>query len=157
MRISDWSSDVCSSDLWPSASVSWIAWRSGCVPEVPARPPKKARPKAPRTAPHKILLAIAVGTAGGFVAQYFGIPLAWMLGAMISTTVAAVVGLPVALPMVYRTAMIGVLGVMLGGGFAPEILARIGRWAVSLTALAGHTLGITGLLPVFLPRLARLS
>src|SRR3546814_1320851 len=75
-----------------------------------------------------------------------------MLGAMISTTVAAVVGLPVALPMVYRTAMIGVLGVMLGSGFAPEILDRIGSWAVSLTALAIYTIGITGVITVFLRR-----
>src|SRR3546814_12143782 len=33
MRISDWSSDVCSSDLPPSASILWVAgWGSGQVP-----------------------------------------------------------------------------------------------------------------------------
>src|SRR3546814_11687266 len=54
--------------------------------------------------------------------------------------------------MVYRTAMIGVLGVMLGSGFAPEILDRIGSWAVSLSALAVYTVGITGVITVFLRR-----
>ena len=110
------------------------------------------RPKPPAPPLHKILLALVIGTAGGFVAHYFNIPLAWMLGAMISTTVAAICGLPVALPVVFRTAMIGVLGVMLGSGFAPEILDRIGDWMISLAALAVYTLAVTGVVTLFLRR-----
>lgn len=110
------------------------------------------QPKETRKAPplHKIALALALGTAGGFLASYFNIPLAWMLGAMISTTVAAICGLPVALPVVFRTAMIGVLGVMLGSGFAPEILDRIGDWVISLIGLAVYTLALTGIVTLFL-------
>ena len=110
------------------------------------------RPKPPAPPLHKILLALVIGTAGGFVAHYFNIPLAWMLGAMISTTVAAICGLPVALPVVFRTAMIGVLGVMLGSGFAPEILDRIGDWSISLVGLAVYTLAVTGVVTLFLRR-----
>lgn len=119
--------------------------------KTPARPKK---PQMPKTWPplHKILLALAIGTTGGFLASYFNVPLAWMLGAMISTTVAAVCGLPVALPVVFRTAMIGVLGVMLGSGFAPEILDRIGDWMISLAGLAVYTLALTGIVTVFLRR-----
>jgi uncharacterized protein len=113
----------------------------------PSQQPKKARPPL-----HKILLALAIGSLGGWVAHHFNIPLAWMLGAMISTTVAAICGLPVALPVVYRTAMIGVLGVMLGSGFAPEILDRIGDWMISLIGLAIYTLLLTGIVTVFLRR-----
>jgi len=107
-------------------------------------------PKRPWPPLHKILLALALGSIGGWTAHYFNIPLAWMLGAMISTTVAAICGLPVALPVTFRTAMIGVLGVMLGSGFAPEILDRIGDWALSLVGLAVYTLLLTGLVTVFL-------
>ena len=102
---------------------------------------------------HKILLALALGSLGGWAADYFGVPLAWMLGAMTSTTVAAICGLPVALPMVFRTAMIGVLGVMLGSGFAPEIIDRLGDWVISLLALAFYTVTLTFIVTQFLRRI----
>ena len=111
-----------------------------------------SQPKKAPHALHKILLALALGAVGGWIAHYFNIPLAWMLGAMISTTVAAICGLPVALPVSFRTAMVGVLGVMLGSGFAPEILDRIGDWTISLVGLAVYTLAVTGLVTLFLRR-----
>jgi uncharacterized protein len=108
------------------------------------------KPKAPRPPLHKILLALAIGTGGAWVASLLDVPLAWMLGAMFTTTVAAIAGLPVALPVVFRTAMIAVLGVMLGSGFAPEILDRIGDWSISLAGLAVYTLAATGVVTLFL-------
>jgi membrane AbrB-like protein len=112
-----------------------------------AKAPKKSA--APL---HKILLALALGSVGGWTAYHFSVPLAWMLGAMTTTTVAAVCGLPVALPLVFRTAMVGVLGVMLGSGFAPEILDRLGDWTVSLLGLAAYTMAVTGAVTLFLRR-----
>ncbi|MGF1595222.1 MAG: AbrB family transcriptional regulator [Kiloniellaceae bacterium] len=108
------------------------------------------KPKKPWPALHKILLALTIGTGGAWVASLLGVPLAWMLGAMFTTTVAAIAGLPVALPVVFRTAMIAVLGVMLGSGFAPEILDRIGDWSISLAGLAIYTLAATGVVTLFL-------
>ena len=110
------------------------------------------QPKAPPPPLHKILLALAIGTAGGFAAYELSVPLAWMLGAMSATTAAAMLGLPVALPVAFRMAMMAVLGVMLGSGFAPEILDRIGDWTISLAGLAVYTLAVTGLVTVFLRR-----
>jgi len=101
---------------------------------------------------HKILLALALGAAGSWIAHLLKVPLAWMLGAMTTTTVAAICGLPIAMPVVFRTAMIAVLGVMLGSGFAPEILDRIGDWSVSLIGLAIYTLTVTVLVAAFLRR-----
>ncbi len=103
---------------------------------------------------HKILLALAIGATGGWLANHFQVPLAWMLGAMLSTTVAAMVGLPVALPVVFRLAMMAVLGVMLGSGFAPEILDRLGDWSISLIGLAVYTMLATGVVAVFLRKIA---
>jgi membrane AbrB-like protein len=111
-------------------------------------------PKKPWPPLHKILLALAIGSAGGWFASYLQMPLAWMLGAMCATTVAAMSGLPVALPVVFRMAMMGVLGVMLGSGFAPEILSRIGDWVISLTGLAIYTLIATGVVAIFLRKVA---
>lgn len=105
--------------------------------------------------PHKILLALAIGAGGGWLAHHFNVPLAWMLGAMSTTTIAAMLGLPVALPVVFRLAMLGVLGVMLGSGFAPEILDRLGDWTISLIGLAIYTMTATGVVSIFLRKVAR--
>ncbi|NIA69580.1 AbrB family transcriptional regulator [Pelagibius litoralis] len=102
----------------------------------------------------KILLALAIGTAGGWLANSLQIPLAWMIGAMLATTVAAMAGLPIALPMVYRTAMVAVLGVMLGSGFAPEILDRVGDWGLSLLGLIAYTIVSAAVVTVFLRKVA---
>lgn len=114
-------------------------------------PPARKKPWPPL---HKILLALVIGTAGGWIANYLQVPLAWMLGAMCATTVAAMSGLPVALPVVFRLAMMAVLGVMLGSGFAPEILSRLGDWTISLIGLVAYTLVATWVVAVFLRRVA---
>ncbi len=82
------------------------------------------------------LVALAIGILGGWLALLAGLPLAWMIGAMSATTAAAALGAPIALPIGFRQLMVTVLGVMLGSGFSPEMLDRIGEWALSLAALA---------------------
>lgn len=104
-------------------------------------PPKPAGPWRARLATargwpwRRILLAAAIGTAGGATFAYFRLPLAWMLGAMAFTTVAALGGAPVAMPDKIRTTLIVILGVFLGGAFTPDIISRFGEWTVSLVAL----------------------
>lgn len=85
-----------------------------------------------------VLLALSLGTLGGGAAHLLQLPLAWMIGAMATTTAAAALGLRIALPPALRSVMVVVLGVMLGSGFTPEILPRLGEWALSLTALIGY-------------------
>lgn len=80
-------------------------------------------------------MALAIGGAGGWLAYTVQIPLAWMIGAMAATTLAAMLGLPVAVPASLRHTMVVVLGIMLGSAFTPEIAQRIGDWGVSLGAL----------------------
>ncbi len=82
-----------------------------------------------------LLLALAIGSLGGALAAWFGLPLAWMIGAMAATTLAAIAGAPVVLPMGLRSIMVAILGVMLGSGFTPDILERMTEWAVSLATL----------------------
>lgn len=82
-----------------------------------------------------IALALGLGAGGGFLAEMATIPLPWMLGPMIVCTVASIAGLPVKGPMPIRPIMVTVLGIMLGSGFAPEMLDRAGQWALSLSLL----------------------
>ncbi len=95
----------------------------------PAWPPDWARLSA-------IALALALGGLGGWLASLASLPLAWMIGAMLATTVASLSGAPIAMAAPLRTVMVAVLGVMLGSGFTPEILAAAGAWTPSLLAIA---------------------
>jgi len=80
-------------------------------------------------------LALGLGGAGGALFAALHLPLPWMLGSMVFTTLAAVGGLPVAVPRTLRQAMLTVLGILLGCSFTPAILERAGAWSVSLAAL----------------------
>lgn len=82
------------------------------------------------------LLALLVGAGGGVAFAQLGLPLPWMLGALTATLVAAVAGVRLHLPMAIRPPVIVVIGVLLGSGFTPDLLAQAGGWAVSLLAMA---------------------
>lgn len=85
-----------------------------------------------------LILALAVGAVGGFVFSLLGLPLAWMLGAMVATTIASLSGVRVAVPNRVRTLFVAVLGIMLGSAFSPEIIDQAVRWAGSLALQAGY-------------------
>ncbi|MGE5548229.1 MAG: AbrB family transcriptional regulator [Solirubrobacterales bacterium] len=79
-------------------------------------------------------LALGVGAAGGVLFNALHLPLPWMLGSMTACTVAALSGVPVAVPRHLRSVMMGVLGLMLGSAFTPDIPDRISGWGPSLGA-----------------------
>lgn len=83
----------------------------------------------------RVLLALIVGAIGGAVFNQLNMPLAWMIGAMLATTIAALCGLRVAMPIPLRSFMVAVLGVMLGSTFTPHILDRVSEWGITLAAL----------------------
>ena len=83
----------------------------------------------------RALLALVLGAMAGFALNRFNIPLAWMIGAMLATALAALVRLPVASPAILRPSMKAVVGVMMGASIGPDIFARLGTWAVPLGGL----------------------
>ncbi len=106
--------------------------------DVPFRPEKKKIIGHDGWGP--LALALAIGTAGGFVFDWLRMPLAWMLGACVFCTVAAFFGLRIGMKVRLRQGMIIVLGVLLGSGFTPDLVQRLGEWAVSLCVLTGMTM-----------------
>lgn len=94
------------------------------------------------------LLALAIGTLGGWLAVLATLPLPWMIGAMVATTSAAVAGAPIGVWTPLRAGFVTVLGVMLGSAFTPAILARLDDWITSLILLAACTAasGLLGML-----------
>lgn len=101
--------------------------------------------------------ALSIGAAGGALAAWAGLPLAWMIGSMLATSASAVGGLPVAVPRGLRAVMVMVLGIMLGSAFGPEILGRLGDWAVTIAGLAAYVAAATALGTWYLRRVARLD
>ena len=102
----------------------------------------------------RVLLALCLGAAGGAVASRFNLPLAWMIGAMVVTTVASAGGLPLTVPAWLRSAMIAVLGVMLGSAFSPDLPGEVARWLPSLAALPLYGVLTAALLWLYFRRIA---
>jgi membrane AbrB-like protein len=100
-------------------------------------------------------LALALGAAGGYGASRLNLPLAWMMGAMVATTAAAVAGAPLHMAPPLRSAMSAVLGVMVGSAFTPGIFARAGEWATSLGCSIVYLVTVSLILWALLRRFAR--
>jgi membrane AbrB-like protein len=80
--------------------------------------------------------ALVIAAAGGFAADALGIPAGWFAGAMIGVSIAAVSGVKVYMPPRLIEASTMMIGIMLGAGVTPEVVAGIAEWPVSLAMLA---------------------
>ena len=113
-------------------------------------------PSSPMRAPlGPLVLALVIGSAGGWAAAALKLPLAWMIGSMVATTLAALAGVKIAVPMPLRGVMVALLGLMLGSRFSPEILDRLADWALSLAVLAAYIAAAAGVGLLYFRRLAR--
>ncbi|MCA1244767.1 AbrB family transcriptional regulator [Stappia stellulata] len=83
----------------------------------------------------RYLLSLSFGLTGGAIFYLLGLPLPWMLGAMLLTLICSVSGLPLASPKSARPAMSAIIGVVLGTYFQPELFAHVGEWLFSISAL----------------------
>lgn len=92
----------------------------------------------------RVILALGIGAAGGWVFALLTMPLPWMLGSMAFCTVAAVVRAPISPPARIRPYMIVVVGIMLGSGYSPAMLDRIGDWLASLAMLWVYVMVVGG-------------
>jgi len=101
-----------------------------------------------------ILLALAIGAAGGALFHWLRLPLAWMIGAMCFTTVAAAAGAPIVMSQRLRGFMVAVLGVMLGSAFTPDLLDALVDWSGSLAALVLYVATATALTRLYYRKVA---
>lgn len=86
--------------------------------------------------------ALAVAFAGGAVFAWFGVPAAWLSGAMLASAIGASLRLfpPMVGPL--RDASMLIAGVSLGMGVTPEALEALRAYPVSLTLLVLGMLAI---------------
>ncbi|MCW5748311.1 MAG: AbrB family transcriptional regulator [Alphaproteobacteria bacterium] len=102
-----------------------------------------------------VLLALAIGAVGGIAFNFLRMPLAWMMGAGVACTVAAMSGARIGVPNKLRQGMLVVLGVLLGSGFSPHMLGQTPRWLVTMAILVVATLVSGGLIYFILRRFGR--
>lgn len=104
-----------------------------------------------------VLLAVAIGLAGGAAFAWISFPLPWMLGAMLVTTAASLAGLKLEIPPGWRSPTIAVLGVLLGSAFTAEVAARMPAWVPSLAMLPAYIVGIGAVALVYLRKVGGLD
>lgn len=83
-----------------------------------------------------LLLTLAISATGGGIASLLGLPAGWLMGGALAVTVAAMAGVPVALPDWLRTVVFVLIGMSMGTSVAPDSLSLIASWPISLMALA---------------------
>ncbi len=79
-----------------------------------------------------LALGLALGAAGGAVADYFDVPLAWMLGALFVTMFARVAGAPIDVPIWVRANFLILIGLFLGESFEGVQVAEFLQWPISI-------------------------
>ncbi len=78
---------------------------------------------------------LAVGAAGAAVAYGLQVPAGFLLGPAAAVSAAALAGLRVDMPDVLRNAGFILVGLGMGSGVTPDVLAAAARWPLSLVAL----------------------
>ncbi|MEO9337487.1 AbrB family transcriptional regulator [Mesorhizobium sp. SB112] len=84
-----------------------------------------------------------IGTLGGVVGFLLGLPLGWLMGAMIATIPFAIAGMNMPSSWRLRQIMVGVIGVMVGGSFRPDVVENAMQWPFSLAAVGIYVLIMT--------------
>ncbi|HEX2528770.1 MAG TPA: AbrB family transcriptional regulator [Geminicoccus sp.] len=102
-----------------------------------------------------VLPALVVGGIGGGLFAIAHVPLAWMLGALFATTLAALAGYRMVVPASLRSPFVVVLGVLVGSWFAPDMMGHVVRWWPSLLALLPYIALVTLVTTLCFVRISR--
>lgn len=94
------------------------------------------RERLSREALRRLALGLIVGALGGAVADHFGVPLAWMLGALFACMAASLARLPVDVPNWVRGGFLWVIGLFLGESFSAASAEQMARWPATLLLAA---------------------
>lgn len=89
-------------------------------------------------------LAMVIGGVGGFAFHMLRMPLAWMMGAAVFCTIAAMAGAPVGVNNRLRQIMMVVLGVLLGSGFSPDMVEHMPKWLLTMVVLVAMSAASAG-------------
>lgn len=101
-----------------------------------------------------IIATLALGALGGWVLDLLQMPLAWMIGSLLFTTVFALAGASLERSQRLRNVTVPVLGLMLGSAFTPDALDHVQRWLPSLAILILYVIVVTSVTMIYLRKVA---
>ena len=76
----------------------------------------------------KFFLVILISTPSAILADYFRVPLAWMLGPMLAISIAALSGIKVKMPKLALSAILIILGLHIGNYIDQNLLSQMKDW-----------------------------
>ena len=76
----------------------------------------------------KFIVVILVSIPSAIIADYFNIPLAWMIGPMIATSIAALSGLKIVMPKLALSSILIILGLHIGNYIDQSLLNQMLDW-----------------------------
>lgn len=100
----------------------------------------------------RLARTLSIGGIGGAVFFAFNLPLAWMLGAMVFSTIASLSGLQLKVPPKMRGVFITIIGVFLGSTFTPDVFEHIAQWPLSIAGMVIYVGSVTAVLYVYFRR-----
>ena len=76
----------------------------------------------------EFFLVILISTPSAILADYFNIPLAWMLGPMLAISIASLSGIKVKMPKLALSAILIILGLHIGNYIDQNLLSQMRDW-----------------------------
>ena len=83
----------------------------------------------------KFLLVLVVSFPSALIADFFNLPLAWFLGPMLATSLAALLGLNVKIPRLVLSLILILLGLYIGNYIDANLFSQIHEWALTSTIM----------------------
>jgi len=81
------------------------------------------------------LHALVLGACGAFIFYWLDLPLPWILGSMTACAIFSLSGARLAMPGLWRSSSLAMLGVLLGGGFTAETLHAVPNWWLTIVLM----------------------
>lgn len=104
-----------------------------------------------------MLLGLLIAALGGWLASLVGVPLPWMLGAIGSTLIAALVRAPIQSPVPVLPPMRVILGVLMGSSVTPALFNQLGALGLTLALVPIYVALSAGIGGLYFARVARMS
>jgi membrane AbrB-like protein len=102
-------------------------------------------------------ITILIAAAGGLLATVLSLPAGGLMGGALAVTIAAMSGVPVALPGWLRDVTFVLIGMSMGASVAPDSLTLLRSWPISLLGLAAELVMIITLTGWMLTKVFKLD
>ncbi len=102
-----------------------------------------------------MVITLAIGLIGSLSFVYLKLPLPWVIGALFTTTTAAILGIELWIPKWLRANGSIVIGALFGTAVSPEFVEQFVTWLPSMIGVTGYVLVVTPSILYYLIKVAK--